>query len=53
VLEAEQAALQAKLADPAIFVRAAQEAGAAAARLSVIEDALLALLERWEALEQR
>jgi ATP-binding cassette subfamily F protein uup len=50
-LEAEQAALQAKLADPGFFVRAAAEAASAAARLPVIEEELLALLERWETLE--
>jgi ATP-binding cassette subfamily F protein uup len=50
-LEAEQAALQASLNDPDFFVRAPEEASAAAARLPVIDEELLALLERWETLE--
>jgi ATP-binding cassette subfamily F protein uup len=50
-LEAEQAGLQAALADPGYFVRAPQEAAAAAQRLGSIDDELLDLLERWEALE--
>ncbi|MGH8493704.1 MAG: ATP-binding cassette domain-containing protein [Moraxellaceae bacterium] len=50
-LETEQARLQEKLNDPEIFVKAAQEAAAAAERLSAIDDELLVLLERWENLE--
>lgn len=50
-LEAEQARLQASLNDPGFYARTPDEAGAAATRLSAIEDELLALLERWEALE--
>jgi len=49
-LEAEQATLQAAFNDPEFFTRAPQDATAAAARLAAIDDALLALLERWEAL---
>jgi len=49
-LEAEQAELQGALAAPAFFARAPQEAAAAVARLAAIDDALLALLERWEIL---
>jgi ATP-binding cassette subfamily F protein uup len=50
-LEAEQAMLQEKLADPGFFARAAQEATDVSQRLSAIEDELLGLLERWEELE--
>ncbi|HEX4869960.1 MAG TPA: ATP-binding cassette domain-containing protein [Moraxellaceae bacterium] len=50
-LEVEQAALQASLNDPQFFVRAPADATAAAARLAAIDDELLGLLERWEALE--
>ncbi len=50
-LEAEQARLQATLNDPDIFLKAAQEAAAAAERLSAIDEELLTLLERWESLE--
>ncbi|MCD6060883.1 MAG: transporter ATPase [Moraxellaceae bacterium] len=50
-LEAEQAMLQEKLADPGFFARAAQEATDVSQRLSAIEDELLGLLERWEKLE--
>ncbi|HET8731495.1 MAG TPA: ATP-binding cassette domain-containing protein [Moraxellaceae bacterium] len=50
-LEAEQGALQSRLNDPDFFVRDANAATAAAARLSAIDEELLSLLERWEALE--
>lgn len=50
-LEAEQASLQTRLDDPQFFVRAPQEATAAANRLAEIEEELLTVLERWEALE--
>lgn len=50
-LEAEQAALQIHLNNPAFFVESPAEATQAAERLSAIDDALLGLLERWEALE--
>jgi len=52
-LEAEQAELHGRLGDPAIY---RDQPGAAIefkARLDVIEAELLALLERWESLEQR
>ncbi len=49
-LEAEQKALDVLLADPGFFVRAPQEAAAAASRHAQIEDELMACLERWEAL---
>ncbi|MCC6853424.1 MAG: ATP-binding cassette domain-containing protein [Rubrivivax sp.] len=51
-LEAEQKALDARLADPGLFVRAPHEAAAAAARHAQIEDELMACLERWEALSR-
>ncbi len=51
-LEQEQAALQAKLADPATYQQAGNDATAMNARLEEIETALLGLLERWEALEK-
>lgn len=50
-LEAEQAALQAKLNDSNFFVESPLEATQAAERLAAIDDELLGLLERWEALE--
>jgi ATP-binding cassette subfamily F protein uup len=49
-LESEQSALQASLADPAFFSRDAAAFAAASERLAVIEETLMALLERWEAL---
>ncbi len=51
-LEAEQASLQAKLNDPQFFVQSPQEATNAGERLGAIDEELLVLLERWEALEQ-
>jgi ATP-binding cassette subfamily F protein uup len=51
-LETEQRTLTARLEDPAIYQQA-QEAQAVAARLAAIDDELLVLLERWEALEAR
>ena len=51
-LETEQQALTARLEDPALYQQA-QEAQTVAARLAVIEEELLVLLERWEALESR
>jgi ABC transport system ATP-binding/permease protein len=50
-LEAEQARLQARLNDPDIFVKSAQEAATAVERLAAIDEEMLALLERWENLE--
>jgi len=52
-LEAEQGELTARLEDPAIYQRDARAAQQSAARLAAIDDELLALLERWEALEAR
>jgi ATP-binding cassette subfamily F protein uup len=52
-LEREQAALQARMAEPDYFRRDARELRAEHARGEAIEAELLALLERWEALEQR
>lgn len=49
-LEKEQATLQALLNDADFYVRAPQEATAAAERLAVIDDELLGLLDRWETL---
>ncbi|WP_300320544.1 ATP-binding cassette domain-containing protein [Accumulibacter sp.] len=50
-LEEEQKAIGARLADPGLYQSQAQEAQRLAARLSEIDDQLLALLERWETLE--
>jgi ATP-binding cassette subfamily F protein uup len=50
-LEAEQKAIAERLADPALYQSQPQEAQRLAARLSEIDDQLLLLLERWEALE--
>ncbi len=52
-LETEQGELTKLLEDPAIYQRDAKAAQAAAERLAAIDDELLALLERWEALEAR
>jgi ATP-binding cassette subfamily F protein uup len=52
-LEVEQGQLTALLEDPAIYQRDAQAAQRAAERLTGIDNELLALLERWEALEAR
>ncbi|WP_303786623.1 ATP-binding cassette domain-containing protein [Azovibrio restrictus] len=52
-LEAEQADLTARLEDPAIYQQDPELARQAAERLAAIEDELMALLERWEALEAR
>jgi ATP-binding cassette subfamily F protein uup len=52
-LEAEQDALTRRLEDPSLHAQAPQEAAAIAARLGAIEEELLSLLERWEALETR
>jgi ATP-binding cassette subfamily F protein uup len=50
-LEEEQKTLTAKLEDPALYASDPQAAQGFATRLSEIDDELLALLERWEALE--
>ncbi|MQY52080.1 ATP-binding cassette domain-containing protein [Rhodocyclus gracilis] len=52
-LEDEQKRLGARLEDPALYTGPAQEAAAVSSRLAQIDDELLALLERWEALEAR
>ena len=52
-LEAEQATLTGKLEDPAIYQTDPKGAQQAAERLAAIDDELMALLERWEALEAR
>jgi ATP-binding cassette subfamily F protein uup len=51
-LEAEQKTLAARLEDPALYQNA-QEAQLVTARLATIDEELLGLLERWEALEAR
>jgi ATP-binding cassette subfamily F protein uup len=53
MLETEQAALTGRLGDPQLHAREPQEAARVASRLGEIETELLALLERWEALEAR
>jgi len=50
-LEAEQKTLVAKLADPALYQSESQDAPRFSKRLTEIDDELLVLLERWEALE--
>ena len=50
-LEAEQKVIAERLADPALYQTQPQEAQRLSARLGEIDDQLLALLERWEALE--
>ncbi|MGB4674409.1 MAG: ATP-binding cassette domain-containing protein [Azovibrio sp.] len=52
-LEAEQAGLTARLEDPALYQQDPELARQASERLAAIEAELLALLERWEALETR
>ena len=52
-LEKEQAELNLRLADPELYKRDNDQAVGLKARLDEIELALLALLERWEALEAR
>ena len=52
-LEAEQGELTRRLEDPALYQRDAKAAQLASERLAAINDELLALLERWEALESR
>jgi ATP-binding cassette subfamily F protein uup len=51
-LEAEQKTLSTRLEDPALYQNA-QEAQLVTARLATIDEELLGLLERWEALEAR
>ena len=50
-LEAEQTSLNERLADPAIYQSQPQEAQRCSTRLAEIDEELLGLLERWEALE--
>ncbi len=50
-LEEEQKTLTAKLEDPALYASDPQAAQGFATRLSEIDDELLGLLDRWEALE--
>jgi ATP-binding cassette subfamily F protein uup len=52
-LETEQATLQQQLADPAIYRDRPTEVPTMNARLAAIDEELLALLERWEALEAK
>ena len=52
-LEAEQADLTGRLADPGLHARQPAEAAQIASRLAAIENELFALLERWESLESR
>ncbi|MHB0982446.1 MAG: ATP-binding cassette domain-containing protein, partial [Thiobacillus sp.] len=52
-LEAEQAALAARLADPALYQDLPQEAAALHARTEAIETELLDALARWETLEAK
>ncbi|NSL57069.1 ATP-binding cassette domain-containing protein [Uliginosibacterium aquaticum] len=52
-LEAEQAELQQQLADPDIYRTRGADVPAMNARLAEIDEALLELLERWEALEAK
>ena len=52
-LEAEQAQIAERLADPALYQAGAQEAAALQARSDAIESELLEALARWEALEAK
>ena len=52
-LEAEQAQVAERLADPALYQSSPQEAAALQARSEAIEAELLAALARWEALEAK
>ena len=52
-LENEQGALTRRLEDPAIYQSDPAAAQQAAERLAAIDDELMVLLERWEALEAR
>ena len=52
-LETEQTALTRQLEDPALHAKPPREAAEIATRLTAIDAELLALLERWEALEKR
>jgi len=52
-LEGEQADLTKRLEDPSIYQTDPQAAKNAAERLAAIDDELMVMLERWEALESR
>jgi ABC transport system ATP-binding/permease protein len=52
-LEAEQASIQTRMADPALYRDAPQEVTNLKSRLDDIEMQLLDMLERWEALEAK
>lgn len=52
-LESEQQTLTARLEDPALYQQDPLAAQQASARLAAIDEELMALLERWEALEAR
>ncbi|MDO9467898.1 MAG: ATP-binding cassette domain-containing protein, partial [Thiobacillus sp.] len=52
-LEAEQAQIAERLADPALYQAGSQEAAALQARSDAIEAELIAALARWEALEAK
>jgi len=52
-LEAEQLAVQAKLADPALYQSAPEQAAQLSARLDAIDGEIEAAMLRWEALESR
>lgn len=52
-LEGEQADLTKRLEDPSIYQTDPQAAKQAAERLAAIDDELMVMLERWEALESR
>ncbi|MDY0013080.1 MAG: ATP-binding cassette domain-containing protein [Rhodocyclaceae bacterium] len=52
-LEAEQATIQARLADPAVYQQAPQEVPILTARLEALEAEVEAALARWEELEAR
>ena len=52
-LEREQEALNRLLADPATYAKAPQEVAPAKARIEIIEQELMAALERWDTLEKK
>jgi ATP-binding cassette subfamily F protein uup len=52
-LEAEQSALQARLADPALYQEAPQDVTRCSARLEALEGEIEAAMQRWEELETR
>ena len=52
-LEAEQAALAARLADPELYTKESQRVAELQARHQAIDDELLAAMERWELLSAR